>query len=210
MLVCACAYAVLAGVPLHVLLLVLSESLIVSHTRLNAPAPPPQVMRWLILVEDSDNAHLYHSEVWLLTKKMAREEAQSLAFTIPIFEPLPAQYYVRAVSDTWLHAEALLEVSFRWGWGSGAVVPVDFLLLTALCRLLSADCWLLLSAATTANAAMHLLQHTGHAIMSHHTSCLLLCRMLQPLSMKHSHPTHTLSRRPAAPPPLPHPPASGT
>jgi hypothetical protein len=99
-------------------------------------------MLWLILVEDSDNSHLYHSEMWLLTKKMAREEAQTLAFTIPIFEPLPAQYYVRAVSETWLHAEALLEVSFRWGGGAGAACLPACLLacLPAACYLLPAAC----------------------------------------------------------------------
>ena len=47
--------------------------------------------------------HLYHSECWTLTKKMAREGRQKLAFTIPIFEPLPPQYYIRLVSDNWLH-----------------------------------------------------------------------------------------------------------
>ena len=51
--------------------------------------------KWHIWVEDSDNEHIYHSETWLLTKKMMREPAHRLAFTIPIFEPLPPQYYVR-------------------------------------------------------------------------------------------------------------------
>ncbi len=31
----------------------------------------------------------------MLTKKMAREAEHRLAFTIPIFEPLPSQYYIR-------------------------------------------------------------------------------------------------------------------
>jgi activating signal cointegrator complex subunit 3 len=46
-------------------------------------------------VEDSDNEHIYHSEIWTLTKKMMSEPAQQLAFTIPVFEPLPSQYYIR-------------------------------------------------------------------------------------------------------------------
>jgi activating signal cointegrator complex subunit 3 len=33
---------------------------------------------------------------------MAMEGAQKLAFTIPLMEPLPPQYYVRLVSDNWL------------------------------------------------------------------------------------------------------------
>lgn len=47
------------------------------------------------------------AEPWVLTKKMAREGTQKLAFTIPIFEPLPPQYYVRLVSDSWLQVGRL-------------------------------------------------------------------------------------------------------
>ena len=52
-------------------------------------------VKWHIWVEDSENEHVYHSEQWILTKKMMREEMQRLVFTIPIFEPLPTQYYIR-------------------------------------------------------------------------------------------------------------------
>lgn len=44
---------------------------------------------------------------------MARAEPQKLSFTVPIFEPHPPQYYIRAVSDSWLHAEALYTISFH-------------------------------------------------------------------------------------------------
>ena len=40
------------------------------------------------------------AETWILTKKMMREGAQRVAFTVPIFEPLPSQYYIRVVSDS--------------------------------------------------------------------------------------------------------------
>ena len=40
-------------------------------------------------------------QVFYLTKKACREGPQAVAFTIPIFEPLPAQYYVRCVSNGW-------------------------------------------------------------------------------------------------------------
>ncbi|CAK9255752.1 unnamed protein product [Sphagnum jensenii] len=69
--------------------------------------------RWWIWVEDSENEHIYHSELFILTRKMVAEGSQTLTFTIPIFEPLPSQYYIRAVSDTWLQAEALHTVSFQ-------------------------------------------------------------------------------------------------
>lgn len=39
------------------------------------------------------------AETWILTKKMMREGEQRVAFTVPIFEPLPSQYYIRVVSD---------------------------------------------------------------------------------------------------------------
>ncbi|KAA8541028.1 hypothetical protein F0562_024834 [Nyssa sinensis] len=69
--------------------------------------------RWWILVEDSENDHIYHSELFTLTKRMASGEPQKLSFTVPIFEPHPAQYYIRAVSDSWLHAEAFYTISFQ-------------------------------------------------------------------------------------------------
>ena len=46
------------------------------------------------------------------------EGPQRLAFTIPIHEPLPPQYYVRVVSDSWMGAESVLELSFK-----GLVLP---------------------------------------------------------------------------------------
>lgn len=41
------------------------------------------------------------------------KEPQNLTFTIPIVEPLPPQYFVRAISDRWLHAEAVVAISFK-------------------------------------------------------------------------------------------------
>ncbi|KAJ7978726.1 DExH-box ATP-dependent RNA helicase [Quillaja saponaria] len=71
------------------------------------------VQRWLILVEDSENDHIYHSELFTLTKRKSRGEPHKLSFTVPIFEPHPPQYYIRAVSDSWLHAEAFYTISFH-------------------------------------------------------------------------------------------------
>lgn len=68
--------------------------------------------------QDSENEHIYHSEYFLLTKKMLAEAVHSLSFTIPIFEPLPPQYHIRVVSDTWLGAENVAEVSFK-----GLILP---------------------------------------------------------------------------------------
>ncbi|KAF4360857.1 hypothetical protein G4B88_000712 [Cannabis sativa] len=68
--------------------------------------------RWWILVEDTENDHIYHSELFTLTKRMSKGEPQKLSFTVPIFEPHPPQYYIRAVSDSWLQAEAFYTISF--------------------------------------------------------------------------------------------------
>ncbi|KAF3438089.1 hypothetical protein FNV43_RR20845 [Rhamnella rubrinervis] len=69
--------------------------------------------RWWLIVEDSENDHIYHSELFTLTKRMAKGEPQKLSFTVPIFEPHPPQYYIRAVSDSWLQAEAFYTISFQ-------------------------------------------------------------------------------------------------
>lgn len=44
---------------------------------------------------------------------MARADPQKLSFTVPIFEPHPPQYYIRAVSDSWLQADALYTITFH-------------------------------------------------------------------------------------------------
>uniref|UniRef100_A0A8C5ESZ6 Activating signal cointegrator 1 complex subunit 3 n=1 Tax=Gouania willdenowi TaxID=441366 RepID=A0A8C5ESZ6_GOUWI len=64
---------------------------------------------WWLWVEDPLNDHIYHSEYFLLQKK----QPQHVVFTIPIFEPLPSQYYIKAVSDRWLGAEAICIINFQ-------------------------------------------------------------------------------------------------
>ncbi|KAJ7343081.1 activating signal cointegrator 1 complex subunit, partial [Desmophyllum pertusum] len=76
---------------------------------------------WWIWVEDPDNNHIYHSEYFYCTRnrfgtglyQVLAEEEQTLVFTIPIFEPLPSQYYVRGVSDRWLGSEVVCALSFK-------------------------------------------------------------------------------------------------
>ncbi|PIA63068.1 hypothetical protein AQUCO_00200832v1 [Aquilegia coerulea] len=70
-------------------------------------------LRWWILVEDTENDHIYHSESFTLTKRLRRGESQKISFTVPIFEPHPPQYIIRAVSDSWLQAEAFYTISFH-------------------------------------------------------------------------------------------------
>ncbi|KAM3614996.1 uncharacterized protein V6R79_021978 [Siganus canaliculatus] len=69
---------------------------------------------WWLWVEDPINDHIYHSEYFLLQKKqVVTGEPQHVVFTIPIFEPLPSQYYIKAVSDRWLGAEAVCVINFQ-------------------------------------------------------------------------------------------------
>eukprot|EP00127_Corallochytrium_limacisporum_P006324 Clim_evm35s225 gene=Clim_evmTU35s225 len=66
---------------------------------------------WYIWVEDPDSNNIYHYELFHLHREQATE-SQSLVFSIPIFEPTPAQYYVKAVSDRWLGAEYVVPITF--------------------------------------------------------------------------------------------------
>ena len=71
-----------------------------------------------IWVEDANNEHLYHSELFVLQAEKCRarnrdDRMHSVTFTIPIFEPLPPQYYIRAISDRWLGCESVVPMSFQ-------------------------------------------------------------------------------------------------
>ncbi|KAI9505837.1 Sec63 Brl domain-containing protein [Coemansia spiralis] len=65
-----------------------------------------------VWVEDTDNTEIYHTENILLRKKGFGEPKVSV-FTIPVHEPLPAQIFIRAVSDRWVGAETVTAVSFK-------------------------------------------------------------------------------------------------
>eukprot|EP01104_Vermistella_antarctica_P009338 TRINITY_DN238_c1_g1_i2.p1 TRINITY_DN238_c1_g1~~TRINITY_DN238_c1_g1_i2.p1 ORF type:complete len:2228 (-),score=554.58 TRINITY_DN238_c1_g1_i2:294-5987(-) len=69
------------------------------------------VQPFWIWVEDSENDQIYHAEYYLLHRKHA-SESHELEFAIPVFEPMPSQYYVRAVSDRWLHSDTTVPLSF--------------------------------------------------------------------------------------------------
>lgn len=65
-----------------------------------------------VFVEDVDGEMILHHEFFLLKQKFADEE-HVLKMFVPVFEPLPPQYFIRVVSDRWLGAETVLPVSFR-------------------------------------------------------------------------------------------------
>ncbi|CAJ2650466.1 unnamed protein product [Trifolium pratense] len=65
-----------------------------------------------VIVEDNDGEYILHHEYFLL-KKQYIEEDHTLNFTVPIYEPLSPQYFIRVVSDKWLGSQTGLPVSFR-------------------------------------------------------------------------------------------------
>lgn len=65
-----------------------------------------------IWIEDGENEYIYHSEYFILTKRQ-RGESHHMDFTIPVREPLPPQYYLKAVSDRWLGCTAVQTLSFK-------------------------------------------------------------------------------------------------
>ncbi|KAG2647951.1 hypothetical protein PVAP13_1NG004400 [Panicum virgatum] len=65
-----------------------------------------------VIVEDNDGEYILHHEYFML-KKQYVDEDHTLNFTVPIYEPLPPQYFIRVVSDKWLGSQTILPVCFR-------------------------------------------------------------------------------------------------
>lgn len=67
-----------------------------------------------IWVEDPETDIMYYHEYFLITKKqVVTKEPQELIITIPISEPLPPQYYIRATSERWIGSESVLPLTFQ-------------------------------------------------------------------------------------------------
>lgn len=67
-----------------------------------------------IWIEDPDTNFMYHSEYFVITRKQVMsKEPQELVMTIPLHEPLPSQYLIRATADRWLKSTTVLPVSFQ-------------------------------------------------------------------------------------------------
>lgn len=67
-----------------------------------------------ILVEDVDSEVILHHEYFLLKAKYAQDE-HLVTFFVPVFEPLPPQYFIRVVSDRWLCKSPRQPLASPWG-----------------------------------------------------------------------------------------------
>ena len=65
-----------------------------------------------IFVEDVDSEIILHHEFFLLKSKYSQDE-HTIKFFVPVYDPLPPQYFIRIISDRWLASETQLPVSFR-------------------------------------------------------------------------------------------------
>ncbi|OSX63730.1 hypothetical protein POSPLADRAFT_1055810 [Postia placenta MAD-698-R-SB12] len=65
-----------------------------------------------IMVEDVDGEIILFHDTFMLRQRYAEDE-HNVTLTVPMFEPVPPNYYISIVSDRWLHAETRLPISFK-------------------------------------------------------------------------------------------------
>lgn len=64
-----------------------------------------------VIVEDVNGVNILYREMFTLSRSNS-EEKHSLLFTVPVLDPMPPLYFVRVVSDRWLHAGESKPISF--------------------------------------------------------------------------------------------------
>lgn len=65
-----------------------------------------------IIVEDADSEHILYHDSFILKAKYITEH-HAVSFTVPLFDPLPPNYFVSLISDRWMHAETRVPISFK-------------------------------------------------------------------------------------------------
>ncbi|KIJ55099.1 hypothetical protein M422DRAFT_219656 [Sphaerobolus stellatus SS14] len=68
-----------------------------------------------IVVEDVDGEIILFHDQFVLRQRYAesKDNEHYVTLTVPMFEPVPPNYYVSVISDRWLHSETRLPVSFK-------------------------------------------------------------------------------------------------
>jgi pre-mRNA-splicing helicase BRR2 len=61
---------------------------------------------------DYDGEIILFSDSFVLRQRYAEDE-HSVTITVPMFEPVPPNYYISVIADRWLHAETRLPISFK-------------------------------------------------------------------------------------------------
>ncbi len=64
------------------------------------------------MVEDVDGEIILFHDSFVLRQRYAEDE-HNVTLTVPMFEPVPPNYYVSVVSERWLHSETRLPISFK-------------------------------------------------------------------------------------------------
>lgn len=65
-----------------------------------------------IWIEDCQSTCIFHSEPFLLQKKLLNQHFE-LTFTVPLFETNPSQYVLKIVSDKWVGVETIVPISLN-------------------------------------------------------------------------------------------------
>ncbi|KAF9003722.1 Sec63-domain-containing protein [Hymenopellis radicata] len=67
---------------------------------------------FLILVEDVDGEVILFHDTFVLRQRYCEDE-HNVTITVPMFDPVPPNYYISIISDRWLHSETRLPISFK-------------------------------------------------------------------------------------------------
>ncbi|KAH9930429.1 Sec63-domain-containing protein [Epithele typhae] len=65
-----------------------------------------------IIVEDVDGEIVLFHDKFILRQRYAEDE-HYVTLTVPMFEPVPPNYYISIISDRWLQSETRLPISFK-------------------------------------------------------------------------------------------------
>ncbi|CAI9738835.1 small nuclear ribonucleoprotein 200 kDa helicase-like [Octopus vulgaris] len=88
-----------------------------------------------ILIEDVDSEVILHHEYFLLKSKFNQDE-HVVKFFVPVFEPLPPQYFIKVISDRWIVFNAIYNsddnVFVGAPSGSGKTICGEFAVLRML------------------------------------------------------------------------------
>ncbi|GMI24941.1 hypothetical protein TrRE_jg1577, partial [Triparma retinervis] len=60
-----------------------------------------------VMVEDVNQEQILHQKAFML-KMYGAESQHFVSFSVPVMDPLPPNYFIRVVSDRWLHSEAVI------------------------------------------------------------------------------------------------------